>query len=122
MEQRLEKIEKRLEQMGNTLHEIDKTLLRQEGEIKEHIRRTTVSERRQTLLEKQLQREIGPIKRHVEGVNYLLKAVGVLSLCVSFAYTAIKLKEALSQERPSGDKSNAQVSEMRLPPKPKPAK
>ncbi len=91
MDERLKKIETRLDLVGESLHSIDKTLVVQAGNIQEHMRRTLASEKRQALLEVHLARELAPVKRHVEGLNFLLKAIGVLSLLLSLTFTALEI-------------------------------
>lgn len=118
-EKRLERIEMNLVEHLGMLHNIDKTLIRQEGTLKEHMRRTRAAEESVAILKEEIQTtrsdletKIRPIQRHVDGINYILAAVGVLSLLCSAAFGAIKLYE-WSKSTKSEAKSDAQVPEVR---------
>lgn len=64
---RLERIEKKLDDTNDHLVSIDITLASQHISLKEHIRRTAI-----------LERDISPIKRHVNMMQGALKLLGVL--------------------------------------------
>lgn len=67
--QALDKINDRLEKMVDRLGSIDRTLVRQEGQLAEHIRRTEL-----------LEDEVRPIKAHVSHVEGAAKLVALLAL------------------------------------------
>lgn len=58
-----------LDKIHERLTSIDKTLVRQEGHLAEHIRRTAL-----------LEDEIKPIKKHVGHVEGAIKLIGLLSI------------------------------------------
>ncbi len=109
---RLKRIEQNGEWMRERLHSIDKTLIIQGANLKEHMRRTRLNEKALTLYQKDIANEIRPVKRHVEGMNYMLKAVGVLALCLTVAFTAMKSYEWLT-DKPARKESHEKVPYLR---------
>lgn len=76
MDDKFNKLEGKIDKLDERLDGIDKTLIRQEGHLSEHIRRTG-------LLETQTERlfdEIKPIKRHVNQIEGVIKFIGFLSI------------------------------------------
>lgn len=116
-EKRLDKLEERLDEVRSTLHSIDKTLVRQESNLQEHMRRTEIAEESIKYLRSDLRTtraelvtEIEPIKKHVDGLNYILKVAVALSVLAGTVVSAVKVYE-LTQDK--GRKPHAQVPEMR---------
>jgi hypothetical protein len=58
--------------------------------------------------------DLAPVKRHVEGLNFLLKTLGVVSLLLTVALSAVKTY-AWATKPPAKGSKNAQVSEVRKP-------
>jgi hypothetical protein len=67
-DQRLERIENKLDKAAEHLSSIDSTLAAQHVSLKEHIRRTAI-----------LEIEMKPVKNHVAVVNGILKLVGLIA-------------------------------------------
>ena len=71
----------------DSLHEIDKTLVRQGASLEEHMRRTELLETTVT----RLLEELGPIKRHITMAEGMMKLMGLVSTGIPIAYAAFKL-------------------------------
>lgn len=79
-DKRLERIETKLDDIGDHLGQINVTLAAQHVSLKEHIRRTAL-----------LEQEMKPVKKHVYMVNGALKLLGVLALLATIIEGIIKL-------------------------------
>ncbi|MEY2701511.1 MAG: hypothetical protein RLY43_131 [Bacteroidota bacterium] len=93
MDDKFSKLESKIDKLDERLDGIDKTLIRQEGHLSEHIRRTG-------LLETQTERlfdEIKPIKKHVTQVEGVIKFVGFLSIVVGLLSGLIAVIKVLFQ-------------------------
>lgn len=77
----MKEIIEKLEKIDDRLLCIDKTLVKQEENLQEHMRRTDLAEER---LEK-LHVEVTPIKSHVEQVKGAAKFISLLTLLTSIA-------------------------------------
>lgn len=112
------RMEQKLDTLLNGYHAMDKTLILQNQQLKEHMRRTRVNEKTLQKFEERFDTEIAPIKEHVRGLNYLLKAFGVISLLLTVALGGTKLYEWLytkPQPPPKGEPANASLPEVRPP-------
>ena len=117
-EKQLEKLETRIEDVRETLQTINITLVRQELNLREHMRRTEIAEESIKHLRSEikdtrsdLHSEIEPIQKHVDGVNYIFRVAVAISVLSGAAFSAVKLYEwTQAKEKPSA----AQVSEMRI--------
>ena len=82
MFRRIARIEKILEEFAkettSKLHDIDKTIVKQEENLKEHMRRTEVAERRLDNIETDLK----PIKIHIARLDGVTKFLGLIALLV----------------------------------------
>lgn len=67
-ERRLERIENKIDKIGDHMSSIDVTLSGQHESLKEHIRRTEL-----------LERELAPIKKHVNMVDGALKMISIIA-------------------------------------------
>lgn len=105
-ENRLNRLESAIEVVRTTLHSIDKTLVIQAGQLRDHMKRTELNEQALETLKKAVHQDLAPIKRHVAGVNYLLKAVGVLAIICSAAFSCLKAYDYLVQRSHHGDKTH----------------
>lgn len=74
----LMQIIKKLDKIDDRLGSIDKTLVKQEGNLELHMMRTTMSEKRLEVMEEALK----PVTKHVTQLTGVLKFVGAISLCV----------------------------------------
>jgi hypothetical protein len=68
----------RFDKLEEQLHTMDKTLVKQEENLKIHLYRTELAERNIDLLSKALE----PINKHVSHMEGALKFIGILSLVV----------------------------------------
>lgn len=68
-DQRLERIENKLDKFGDHLAAIDVTLAAQHVSLETHIKRTEL-----------LEQEVKPIQKHVDMVNGALKLIGILAM------------------------------------------
>lgn len=83
----IDKINTKLDKLVDHQHSIDKTLVKQEANISEHIRRTD-------LLEKKVEKmdgEYQPVSRYVNGMKFVGKSLVFVSLCVGLAIGIMKL-------------------------------
>jgi hypothetical protein len=64
-------VDDKLDKLDSRLDDIDKTLIRQEGHLKDHIRRTEL-----------LEEEVHPIKAHVHQLRGATKLVVIVSSLV----------------------------------------
>jgi hypothetical protein len=82
MFKRLSTIEKLLEKLSDDanskLHDIDKTLVKQEENLKEHMRRTELAEKRLDAIEQDLR----PVKKHIARLDGVAKFLGFIALIV----------------------------------------
>lgn len=84
---KLEKIDEKLEKMDDKLGNIDVTLVAQAADLKYHIKRTTLAEKRMEHIESQLE----PIKKHVSMVHGAFKVIGVAASALAGAAGLAKL-------------------------------
>lgn len=82
-----EKVMSTLEKMAEKIHSIDLTLAKQEENLKIHMYRTELSEKRLEHIENVL----APINKHVSGVEGVLKFLGVLSVVLGIILTFLKI-------------------------------
>lgn len=106
------KIEANIDHMRDTLHSIDKTLSFQAQSLKEHMRRTRINEKALTTFRQVVEADLAPVKRHVAGMNYLLKAVGVGTLVVSAMFSALKAYDYLTSRTHHGAKSHVSAEKV----------
>lgn len=111
------RMEQKLDTLLNGYHGIDKTLLLQSQQLKEHMRRTRVAEKTLQRFEERFDTELAPLRQHVQGMGYILKAFGVVSLLFTVALGAMKTYEFFSIKPTKGEKTNASVPEVRTPPR-----
>ena len=81
MKDTLKSIEKKIDKVDDRLGSIDVTLVKQEENLKEHMRRTELLEDQHTLFQTQLE----PIKNHVEqikGAGRLLAILGAVAATI----------------------------------------
>lgn len=88
-DKRLENIEASLSKLTDSIHSIDKTLVKQEENLREHMRRTELAENNISKLSSELE----PVKKHVVAVNTILKFFGALSLGAGLILTLINIME-----------------------------
>jgi septal ring factor EnvC (AmiA/AmiB activator) len=74
MQENLERLENKIDKLDEKLHSIDKTLIRQEASLAEHIKRTSINE---TQLEK-FEKEVRPILESANAVKILFSVLAFL--------------------------------------------
>ena len=80
VKKQLEKISDKLETIDTRINNIDKTLVKQEAQLAEHIRRTNL-----------LEQKLEPIDTHVKMVNGAFKFIVILSLVLGIVTAIIKI-------------------------------
>lgn len=88
---RLERIDDHLQRVSSHGANVDVTLAKQSVLLEEHIKRTNLLEDR---MESEVERQnqtLAPIKKHVDGIQFLGKAVAILGTLLGAAYTALRL-------------------------------
>lgn len=85
--EKLEKLDNKLDKTNERLNDIDKTLVKQEASLSEHIRRTEINEEAIGLVRD----EMKPVKKHIYMMEGALKLLGVLSLLVGLLVGVLKL-------------------------------
>lgn len=74
MEALIKRLEAKVDKLDDRLDSVDKTLILQEANLKEHMKRSD-------LLEKKLE----PVERHVNAVNTVFKLIGVVASLATIA-------------------------------------
>lgn len=69
-----EKLSQKIDKLDERLDSIDKTLIKQEGQLALHIRRTEIAEENI----KMLRDDLKPIKKHVNMIEGIIKFLGIL--------------------------------------------
>ena len=87
MDNDMKEIKNDIKEIKENLHAIDKTLVKQEENLKQHMYRTDLAEQRLEHIEDSLE----PIKRHVDGMSGALKLLLVVGAVLGIALTVSKL-------------------------------
>lgn len=85
--QALVKFESKIDSLDSRLDSVDKTLVKQEANLGEHMRRTALAEKSIDVV----QQDLKPIKRHVAVMEGLLKGFGLFATLVSVLAGAVKI-------------------------------
>ena len=67
-----------LDKLDSRLDSVDKTLVKQEENLKEHMRRTDLLEKQHNSMQKNIHEELEPIKNHVNQVKGISKFAVIL--------------------------------------------
>ena len=81
----------KIDRLDSRIDNVDKTLIKQEVSLAEHIRRTELAEEAIKILKS----SIDPINRHVHMVEGALKMIGGLSILLGIITTLLKLMGAI---------------------------
>ena len=84
---RIIRIEGKLDSLSDTLHAVDKTLVGQHASLAEHMRRTALAEESIDLIRKDLQ----PVKAHINRIDGGIRLVGFITLAVSLIGGILKI-------------------------------
>lgn len=77
--------------LDERLDSVDKTLVRQEIQLAEHIRRTELLEHATSRLEEDIYHELQPLKEHVARVGVIGKlSLWLVPLCITIAFGVLK--------------------------------
>lgn len=88
---RLDRIDDHIGKIASHSANVDVTLARQSVLLEEHIRRTHLLEQRVEQEARDVAEAMAPIKRHVEGLQFLLRAVGAATAVVALVGAVVKL-------------------------------
>jgi len=83
----MDKLNEKLESIEREVVEIKLILVKQEENIRHHIRRTDLAEENL----KELRDQIKPIERHVQHVEGALKVLGGISVFVAFVVAILEI-------------------------------
>lgn len=87
----LRKLREKTEEQSDTLSSIDGTLRVQAEQLKEHMRRTEINEQSLNMLANEINTRISPIEKHVNGISFVLKTIGIVSVLSGLALTMLKI-------------------------------
>lgn len=75
MKEMLVHVARQLEKLDEKLDTVDRTLVKQEENLREHMRRTEILEKQHIGLQVEMQNELKPIRKHVTQVKSVIKFV-----------------------------------------------
>lgn len=78
MKEILDRIEAKVDKLDDRLDLVDITLVKQEANLKEHMRRTHLLEGKVEHIETEIQKELEPVKKHVNQVKIVAKIIGII--------------------------------------------
>lgn len=81
----------KIEAVLGRVHSIDRTLVRQEQSLADHIRRTELAE--ESI--KMLRTDFKPVQKHIYMVNGILKFIGFLTVVASLTVAILKITAIL---------------------------
>ncbi len=81
------RIEDKIDRISNKIETINITLVKQESNLQEHMRRTDIAEANLALLKE----ELSPIKTHISKVEGGLKLIGIIGILVSMILGIIEI-------------------------------
>lgn len=85
----LEKLDEKLERVEEKLASIDVTLVKQEVNLQEHMRRSLLNEEAIEIIKEELK----PVQKHVTQVHTIFQAVGFIAVVVSIVAGVVKVLE-----------------------------
>lgn len=77
MKELLQRALKQLDKLDEKLDSVDITLVKQEENLREHMRRTEILEEQHTIFRSEIHAEINPIKSHVNQVKGIVKFLAI---------------------------------------------
>jgi archaellum component FlaC len=83
-DQRLTRIEAKIDDLSEHLGSIDSTLAGQHAVLREHIRRTAA-----------LEKKLEPVEKHVTIVHGIFKLIGVMGTVAAIVSTVLKLMKVI---------------------------
>jgi tetrahydromethanopterin S-methyltransferase subunit G len=82
-----ERVLDRLDSIDERLNNVDKTLVKQEMNLDEHMKR---SDSLETMIN-HVKMDLEPVESHVKNVNLILKIIGILGSSICAIYYAIEI-------------------------------
>lgn len=82
MDERLNRIDEKLEKISDRLSDIDKSVAVYNEQLKLHIEGTVQNRDQLKLFREKVEADMAPVKKHVIFVEVVFKALGALSLIV----------------------------------------
>ncbi len=79
MDDNFRKLESKLDKLDDRLDSVDKTLIRQEENLKEHMRRSVAAEESIQILREELK----PVQKHMNHMEGALKLLGGITLILA---------------------------------------
>lgn len=96
--QAFSKFEKKLDLLDSRLDSVDKTLVKQEANLGEHMRRTELNEKRIETAEieadkkvESVRKALAPVEKHVAYMEGALKGLGVIATMIAVIGGLIKI-------------------------------
>ena len=89
MKELLTRVINQLDKLDDKLDSVDKTLVKQEENLREHMRRTELLERQHENLQSELYSKIDPIKYHVHQVKGIAKFISIALPLIAAAAGAV---------------------------------
>lgn len=87
MDERLKRIESKIDKLDDRLDSLDKTSVKQEQNLAEHMRRTELAEANID----SIRDELKPVQRHVAMLEGILKFIGLVGTLVAIAAGVVKV-------------------------------
>lgn len=115
-EPRLSRIETAIDEVRTTLHAVDKNLVQQAALLREQMKRAKVNEMTLSTFKRIVDKDLEPIKKHVAGVNYLIKAIGVAAILFSAAFSILKAYDYVISRPNQGEKPNVPAEKPKAEP------
>lgn len=91
VEGRLDNLSVTLDKFESTLNSIDKTLIRQEESLKEHMRRTELAEASIN----QLKADLKPVEEHVNGIKAFVRIFAAMGIIIGTVTAILKLLDKI---------------------------
>lgn len=93
MKELLTRVVEQLDKLDDKLDAVDKTLVKQEENLREHMRRTELLEKQHEMLQSDIHEELEPIKSHINQVKgiskFLAAALPLLGAAAGAVYKYI---------------------------------
>jgi uncharacterized protein YoxC len=77
MKELLERVVVQLDRLDEKLDDVDRTLIKQEENLREHMRRTELLESQHEMLRSEIHTELTPIKSHINQVKGISKFLAI---------------------------------------------
>jgi chromosome segregation ATPase len=92
-DQIMQNLSEKLDKLDERLDSVDKTLIKQEANLAEHIRRTEIAEMNIS----DIQDQFKPVQRHINMVEGSIKFIGLISLAVGIAVGVLQVLKIITE-------------------------